>query len=297
MSKSDGNIFQLRGARPLWARGGGRLPDLCGHYRQPLAFGRRADGAGRGAGRADPELGPRGATPRRRRPDASLGAAARGASSTRWPMTSTRPRRWPRFRAGREANRGEAGERRRRRLREMLELARARAPLDASGGGCRGRGRSELIARAGGGAGGRDFERADEIRDELAELGWEVRDAADGPAARAADADGMSATAAIRSARRQPVARGGRTGGHAAAGRSGSGGQRAETPTARGAGAALRVARPPGRRRRGRALSLRRPGELLRGRTRCSSRSTRSRTRATSAPSAARPSSPAPPAS
>jgi cysteinyl-tRNA synthetase len=26
----------------------------------------------------------------------------------------------------------------------------------------------------------KDFERADEIRDELAELGWEVRDSADG---------------------------------------------------------------------------------------------------------------------
>jgi cysteinyl-tRNA synthetase len=27
----------------------------------------------------------------------------------------------------------------------------------------------------------KDFQRADAIRDELAELGWEVRDSADGP--------------------------------------------------------------------------------------------------------------------
>ena len=67
---------------------------------------------------------------------------------------------------------------------------------------------------------------------------------------------------------------------------------------ARGAGAALRLARPPGRRRRGRPLSLRRGQRRSSPRkTRCWSRSTRSRTRATSAPSAARPSSPAPPAS
>ena len=34
----------------------------------------------------------------------------------------------------------------------------------------------------------KDFERADEIRDELAELGWEVRDSADGPEPRARSA-------------------------------------------------------------------------------------------------------------
>ena len=71
---------------------------------------------------------------------------------------------------------------------------------------------------------------------------------------------------------------------------------RAPETAGRGAGAALRLARPPGRRRRGRSLSLRRPAaRCCAARTRCSSPSTRSRTRATSAPSAARPRSPAPP--
>ena len=58
MSKSDGNIFQLsRGARPLRARGGRRLPDL---RPLPAAVGLRggADGAGGCQGRAAAELLP-----------------------------------------------------------------------------------------------------------------------------------------------------------------------------------------------------------------------------------------------
>ncbi len=37
-----------------------------------------------------------------------------------------------------------------------------------------------LLADRDGRGAERDFERADQIRDELAELGWEVRDTADG---------------------------------------------------------------------------------------------------------------------
>ena len=62
------------------------------------------------------------------------------------------------------------------------------------------------------------------------------------------------------------------------------------TPTPSRARAARGLARPPGRRRRGRPLSLRRRGRAARRpTTRWSSRSTRSRTRRTSARSAARP--------
>ena len=90
----------------------------------------------------------------------------------------------------------------------------------------------------------KDFGRADEIRDRLAELGWEVRDSADGPAARA---EGLMA---IADHLRAPAGRRGGTGEAAGpAGLAGAG------DVARGAGAALRLARPPGCRRRGRSLS------------------------------------------
>ena len=75
-------------------------------------------------------------------------------------------------------------------------------------------------------------------------------------------------------------------------------GQRVQLATAAGARAALRLARPPGRRRARRPVPLRRPRPTCSpGRTRCSSRSTRCRTRRTSARSAAPPRRRARPAS
>ena len=95
----------------------------------------------------------------------------------------------------------------------------------------------------------KDFARADEIRDELAELGWEVRDSADGPRLVS------EVLMAIADHLRRAAGRRGGTGEAAGApGLAGAG------DLGGGAGAALRVARPPGRRRRGRSLSLRRPG-------------------------------------
>ena len=134
----------------------------------------------------------------------------------------------------------------------------------------------------------KDFERADEIRDELAELGWAVRDSADGPVARA---QGLASPAwpTRSSTGSNPVAE-----------------------AERGRRRVHRVWRAPETA----PAELERlcgspdhqgvvaevdpypygdPVGMLRGEARCSSRSTRCRTRATSAPSAARPSSPAPP--
>jgi cysteinyl-tRNA synthetase len=77
-----------------------------------------------------------------------------------------------------EANRGEvpgAVE----ALREMLELvgleslAEVEEGADAEAEG--------LMAEREEARVGKDFGRADEIRDRLAEMGWEVRDSADGP--------------------------------------------------------------------------------------------------------------------
>ena len=58
MSKSEGNIFQLSEALDRYGREAVVAYLISGHYRQPLAFGAGADGAGRGPGRAAEELLP-----------------------------------------------------------------------------------------------------------------------------------------------------------------------------------------------------------------------------------------------
>ncbi len=58
MSKSEGNIFQLSEALDRYGREAVVAYLISGHYRQPLAFGPEADGAGGGPGRAAPELLP-----------------------------------------------------------------------------------------------------------------------------------------------------------------------------------------------------------------------------------------------
>ena len=64
-------------------------------------------------------------------------------------------------------------------LREMLELVGLDS-LAAAEAGANGEA-EELMAEREQARAAKDFERADAIRDELAELGWEVRDSAEGP--------------------------------------------------------------------------------------------------------------------
>ena len=97
-------------------------------------------------------------------------------------MTSTRRGRWRRCSSWSAKRTGERfRERRAAVLAEMLELVglgsltqpdRVLRPTQEA----RGADAEREEARA-----AKDFARADEIRDELAELGWEVRDSADGP--------------------------------------------------------------------------------------------------------------------
>ena len=56
MSKSEGNIFQLSEALDRYGREAVVAYLISGHYRQPLAFGAAADGAGCRPGRAVAEL-------------------------------------------------------------------------------------------------------------------------------------------------------------------------------------------------------------------------------------------------
>jgi cysteinyl-tRNA synthetase len=64
-------------------------------------------------------------------------------------------------------------------VREMLELV-GLGSLAEQGEGADA-GAEELMAEREQARAAKDFERADAIRDELAELGWEVRDSAAGP--------------------------------------------------------------------------------------------------------------------
>ena len=148
----------------------------------------------------------------------------------------------------REANRERvdgASEARARDARSSSGLGALAQPEEGAEAEERG---GEAARRAGERGRRRDFGRADEIRDELAELGWEVRDSAEGAKLVRRGLDGpvapRSSTASSRSQRRS-----GET-----AGAAGPGGLR---DFAGGAGASLWIAGSSGRRRRGRALSLR----------------------------------------
>ena len=101
----------------------------------------------------------------------------------------------------------------------------------------------------------RDFARADEIRDRLAELGWEVRDTAERRTARPPRV--LSVAGARADLRPQPGPRG------AARPPPGPPGLDERRHRRRRADQAGGLARPPGDRRRGRSLSVRRPGPLL----------------------------------
>jgi cysteinyl-tRNA synthetase len=194
MSKSEGNIFQLSEALDRYGREAVVAYLISGHYRQPLAFGdeqmrqavaqvgrlrnffrERAVGAGEsgeasseqlrgGSGEASPD------SPATARVAAFRDALADDFNTPRALAEA--------FELVAEANRGEvtgAPE----AVREMLELvglgslAAAEAGADPEA--------QKLMTEREQARAAKDFARADDIRDELAGLGWEVRDSAAGP--------------------------------------------------------------------------------------------------------------------
>jgi cysteinyl-tRNA synthetase len=176
MSKSEGNIFQLSAALDRYGREAVVAYLISGHYRQPLAFGEvQMEQAAAQAERlrnffrehpVDAANAERGGGARL---DAFRGALADDFNTPR-AMAEV-------FELVGEANRGEipgAAE----AVREMLELvgldslAEAEDGADAEAEG--------LLAEREEARAARDFGRADEIRDRLGELGWEVRDSAAG---------------------------------------------------------------------------------------------------------------------
>jgi cysteinyl-tRNA synthetase len=178
MSKSEGNIFQLSEALDRYGREAVVAYLISGHYRQPLAFGAeqmeqavagverlrnffRLSFLGGWEGESDEFV-----TDRR---EAFLNALADDFNTPRAIAEV--------FELVAETNRRDvlgAPE----AVKEMLELvgleslASAERDADAEA--------EALLAKREEARAGKDFERADEIRDRLAEMGWEVRDSADG---------------------------------------------------------------------------------------------------------------------
>jgi cysteinyl-tRNA synthetase len=199
MSKSEGNIFQLSEALDRYGREAVVAYLVSGHYRQPLAFGaeqmeqavaqvERLRNFFRGHGGGEPGGSPPGTRVE------SLGVGSDLAGS-QVPAGGPPGSRVEAFRealaddfntpramaevfelvgeANREAVPGAADA-----VRGMLELVGLGSLAEVEQAGDAEA--EELLAEREEARAARDFGRADEIRDRLAELGWEVRDSADG---------------------------------------------------------------------------------------------------------------------
>jgi len=216
MSKSEGNIFQLSEALDRYGREAVVAYLISGHYRQPLAFGeeqmeeagarverlrnffrenRLDDVAGRGSGEGSPDNS--GGVSGDPSPDPDAWVAARGeAFREALADDFNTPRALAEvFELVGEANRGEVdGGAAAVALGEMLDVVGLRSlaeqtvvNLELSPATGKSSTSLELTtpqallvereeARA-----ANEYERADEIRNQLLELGWEVRDSAAGP--------------------------------------------------------------------------------------------------------------------
>jgi cysteinyl-tRNA synthetase len=180
MSKSEGNIFQLSEALDRYGSEAVVLYLISGHYRQPIAFGpeqmdesvarvERIRNFFRGGAGGEPGVSP--GSPAAERLEQFKEALADDFNTPRALAEL--------FELVGEANKGEvpgAAE----ALRSMLELV-GLGTLARPEDGVESDGRAqELLEEREQARTEKDFERADRIRAELAELGWEVRDSAEG---------------------------------------------------------------------------------------------------------------------
>jgi cysteinyl-tRNA synthetase len=196
MSKSEGNIFQLKEALDRYGTEAVVAYLVSGHYRQPLAFGelqmeeavarverlrnffRTQAGPGSGGGPAEQQRGGSGGSP----PEPGSPATAR-LEAFREALADdfNTPRAMAEvFELVGEANRGEvpgAVD----AVAEMLELVGLANLSSPEEGGEADEGAERLMEDREAARAAKDFVRADEIRDELARMGYEVRDSADGP--------------------------------------------------------------------------------------------------------------------
>jgi cysteinyl-tRNA synthetase len=195
MSKSEGNIFQLKEALDRYGSEAVVAYLVSGHYRQPLAFGelqmeeavarverirnffRTRQGIASGGTSPEQQRGGSGESP----PEATHGSQQRlGAFKDALADDFNTPRAMAElFELVGEANRDEvpgAVE----AVAEMLGLV-GLGSLSGSEQGEADEGAERLMEDREAARAEKDFIRADEIRDELARMGYEVRDSADGP--------------------------------------------------------------------------------------------------------------------
>jgi len=176
MAKSTGNIESLAEVLDRWGREAVILFFVSGHYRQPLLFGDTELEAARTSARRIREQAARTV------PGPSPGELASHreaffdalADDFNTPRALAELHAWLKGASGTEAPGDDD-------LRAMLTCLGLESLMEAAEGEQAGEAELGLMeereaARAEG-----NFERADAIRDELAALGWEVRDGADGP--------------------------------------------------------------------------------------------------------------------
>jgi cysteinyl-tRNA synthetase len=194
MSKSDGNIFQLSEALDRYGREAVVAYLISGHYRQPLAFG-------------DEQMRQAQAQVERLRNffrESLVGEGESGEvspSQQRGGSVETPPTsRLDRFREALaddfntpkalaevfelvgDANRGEVEPKAAAQiLAAMLELVGLSTLAQPEEGAETDQRANALMLEREEARAAKDFGRADEIRDRLAEMGWTVRDSADGP--------------------------------------------------------------------------------------------------------------------
>ncbi|HXV05956.1 MAG TPA: cysteine--tRNA ligase [Solirubrobacterales bacterium] len=185
MSKSGGNIFHLSEALDRYGREAVVAYLISGHYRQPLAFGAELmeEAVARverlrnffrehPAGAGSPELAEDGMGV-----DELVDAHESAFRDALADDFNTARAMAEAFELVAEANRGQlpgAPE----ALREMLGLVGLESLAEAEDGA--GSEAEALLAEREAARAAEDFTRADEIRKRLGELGWEVRDSADG---------------------------------------------------------------------------------------------------------------------
>lgn len=177
MSKSDGNIFQLSEALDAYGAEAVVSYLISGHYRQPLAFGEaNLEEAVARVGRLRNFL--------RSRPAGEPPGPEAAAAVERFRDALADDFNTPRamvevFDLVRNGNQGEvAGAA--TALVEMLGIVGLGSLAEEAAGDGPGDEAEGLLAQRNQARIDRDFARADEIRDSLADLGWEVRDNPDG---------------------------------------------------------------------------------------------------------------------
>ncbi len=199
MSKSDGNIFQLSEALDRYGREAVVAYLISGHYRQPLAFG--PDEMQQAVAQVErlknffrehPFEGDSGEGPSEQQrggsarpsPESPDNAAASRSESFREALADdfNTPKAMAEvFELVGEANREEVGKDEASEiLAEMLDLVGLSSLTQPDEGAEADEGAEKLLEERQVARAAKDFARADEIRDELAALGWEVRDSAEG---------------------------------------------------------------------------------------------------------------------